>query len=324
VTAAETVLHGGPSALLRASSREVLRGSGATSLLETSSSQGWTLAVELERQVAARTPIYGVSLVLNLPHVFGGYPYEEQILERIARSKLRRGLALLPAPVRGSVIERVPRDLTAAAVLGGTPSAAHTEALLRAIEFKGATLDEPLDAMVIGIPPTTPFLPRGLPNPVSAAYFGLGLALRLWRNAFPVKAGGTAILLHDFVRRFPAPVQTPFRSLFADTRTARDPAALREAERLAIADERAILEYRAGRSVHPLEPFLSWSACDAALSRLGPVLVAGCRDAHAARQLGFVPVHNVGAALAMARGRGAEQIGFLLSPPYYPLVVGTS
>ena len=59
------------------------------------------------------------------------------------------------------MIERVPRDLTAAAVLGGTPSAAHTEALLRAIEFKGATLDEPLDAMVIGIPPTTPFLPRG-------------------------------------------------------------------------------------------------------------------------------------------------------------------
>ena len=66
----------------------MLRGSGATSLLETSSSQGWTLAVELERQLAARTPIYGVSLVLNLPHVFGGYPYEEQILERIARSKL--------------------------------------------------------------------------------------------------------------------------------------------------------------------------------------------------------------------------------------------
>jgi hypothetical protein len=324
VTAAETVLHGGPSALLRASSREVLRGSGATSLLETSSSQGWTLAVELERQVAARTPIYGVSLVLNLPHVFGGYPYEEQTLERIARSKLRRGLALLPGPLRGSVIERVPRDLTAAAVLGGTPSAAHTEALLRAIEFKGALLDGPLDALVVGIPPTTPFLPRGLPNPISAAYFGLGLALRLWRNAFPVKAGGTAILLHDFVRRFPAPVQTPFRSLFADTRTARDPAALREAEAAALTDERAIREYRAGRSIHPVEPFLSWSACDAALSRLGPVLIAGCRDAHAARQLGFVPVHNVGAALTMARGRGAERIGFLLSPPYYPLVVGAS
>jgi Lactate racemase N-terminal domain len=322
VTAAETVLHGGPSALLSAGSREVLRASGATSLLESSSSQGWTLALELERLLAKRVPLYGVSLVLNLPHVFGGYPYEEQILERIARSKARRALGLLPAAIRGSLIERVPRELTAAAALGGTPSAAHAEALLRAIEFKGATLDEPLDAIAIGIPPTTPFLPRGLPNPVSAAYLGLGLALRMWRNAFPVKPGGTAILFHDFSRRFPAPVQSPYRALFADPRTARDRDALRAAERTALADTRAIADYRAGRAVHPLHPFLSWSACDPALSRLGPVLVAGCRDAHSARQLGFVPVHNVSAALAMARGRGAERIGFLLSPPYYPLVVG--
>ncbi|HEY4347376.1 MAG TPA: lactate racemase domain-containing protein [Gaiellaceae bacterium] len=321
VTAAETVLEGGPSTFLRSCSPEALRASGATSLLEPSSSQGWALALELERQLSARVPVFGVSLVLNLPHVFGGYPYEEHILERIARSKLRRGLALLPAPLRNSVIERVPRELTAAAVLGGTPSEAHTEALLRAIEFKGATIASPLDAIVIGVPPTTPFMPRQLPNPVSAAYFGLGLALRLWRNSFPVKPGGTVVLLHDFQRRFPAPLQSPYRTLFADQRTARDTDALREAEQAAAADPRAIADYRAGRALHPLEPFLSWSACDAAISRVGAVLVAGCRDAQSARQLGFVPVHNVGAALSMARGRGAERIGFLLSPPYFPLVV---
>ena len=51
--------------------------------------------------------------------------------------------------------------------------------------FQGRELDEPLDAIVIGIPPTTPFMPRERPNPVSAAYLGLGLALRLWRNAPP-------------------------------------------------------------------------------------------------------------------------------------------
>jgi hypothetical protein len=323
VSAAETVLEGGPSTFVRAASREALRSCGATSLLEPSSSQGWALALEVERLLAARLPVFGVSLVLNLPQVFGGYPYEEQILERIARSKLRRGLALLPPPVRSLLIERVPRELTAAAVLGGIPSVAHSEALLRAIEFKGAILDEPLDAIVLGVPPTTPFVPRELPNPVSAAYFGLGLALRLWRNAFPVKPGGTAILLHDFQRRFPQPVQSPYRALFADPRTARDSGALREAELAAVGDVRALADYRTGRALHPLEPFVAWSACDAALSRLGPVLVAGCRDASAARQLGFVPVHNVNAALAMARGRGAERIGFLLSPPYYPLVVSS-
>jgi hypothetical protein len=322
VTAAETVIHGGPSALLRAASREALRASGATSLLETSTSQGWQLALELEGLLEARVPLFGVSLALNLPNVFGGYPYAEESLERIARSKLRRGLGLLPAGVRGRLIERVPRELTAGAVFGGLPSAAHTEALLRAIEFKGTPIAEPLDAIVIGIPATTPFIPRERPNPVLAAYLGLGLALRLWRDAFPVRAGGTAILLHDFQRHFPAPTQLPYRALFADARTARDHDALREAEQAALSDTRAIADYRAGRSVHPLEPFLTWSACDAAVSRLDSVLIAGCRDAHSARQLGFVPAHGIGAALGMARAGGAQRIGFLLSPPYFPLVVG--
>ena len=155
------------------------------------------------------------------------------------------------------------------------PSSAHAEALLRAIEFKGAAVDEPLDAIVIGIPPTTLFLPRSRPNPVAAAHLGLGLALRLWRNTFPVREGGTAILLHDFLRRFPAPTQTPYRALFSDPRTARDREAVGEAERLAAADTRGLAEYRAGRTVHPLEPFVAWSACDAVANRLGSVLVAG-------------------------------------------------
>jgi hypothetical protein len=322
VSCAETVVTGGPAVLLRSASGEAIRAGGATSLLETTGSQGWKLAVEIERLLAERVPVYGVSLALNLPRVFGGYPYEEQILERLARSKLRRALSALPAATRRRLIERVPRDLTAAAVFGGRPSTAHTEALLRAIEFKGAQIAEPLDAIVIGIPPTTPFVPRERPNPVAAAYLGLGHALRSWRNGFPVKPGGTAIILHDFQRRFPAPTQTPYRLLFADPRTARDPRALRDAELYALRDERAVADYRAGRAVHPLEPFAAWSACDASFSRLGDVLVAGCRDAPAARQLGFVPVHNVGAALGMARGAGAERIGFLLSPPYFPLLVG--
>ena len=36
------------------------------------------------------------------------------------------------------------------------------------------------------------------------------------------------------------------------------------------------------------------------------MLIAGCRDSLAARQLGFVPVHGLGAALEMARGSGAD------------------
>jgi hypothetical protein len=39
--------------------------------------------------------------------------------------------------------------------------------------------------------------------------------------------------------------------------------------------------------------------------------------------LGFVPTHGLGAALTMARGwtDRPPRIGFLLSPPYFPLRV---
>lgn len=52
------------------------------------------------------------------------------------------------------------------------------------------------------------------------------------------------------------------------------------------------------------------------------MLIAGCREAVAARQLGFVPVRGLGAALEMVRGRAGDQarVGFLLSP-YFPLRV---
>jgi hypothetical protein len=324
VTAAETVLHGGPAALLSASGRESLRAAGALSLLETSASQGWRLAVEIERRLAERVAVTGVSLGLNAPRIagpFAGYPHDEEAVERMLRSRVRRLFQLAPSRMRQRVLERLPREQTASVVYGGTPSVAHAEALLRGTVMKGITLDEPLDALVIGIPPTTPFMPRERPNPVSAAYLGLGLALRLWRNTPPIVPGGTAILVHPFPRRFPRPTQVPYRALFFDPRTAGDIGAMRDAEGAAVQDERALADYRAGHACHPLQPFLEWSACDASAHRLGAVLIAGCRDAQTARQLGFVPVHGLGAAVEMARGRGARRIGYLLAPPYVPLVV---
>ena len=324
VTGAETVLHGGPAALLAATGPESLRAAGAQSLLETSGSQGWRLALELERLLLERVPVTGVSVVLNTPRVagvFAGYPHDSQATERLAQSKSRRFFQLAPSGIRRRLLDRLPRELTAAAVYGGTPSVAHAEALLRATVFRGAELDGQLDAVVIGIPPTTPWMPRELPNPVTASYLGLGLALRLWRNEPLVAEGGTAILVHPFPRRFPRPTQTPYRALFADQRTARDVDAMRVAEEAAAHDQIAIAEYRAGHACHPLQPFVEWSACDVSSHRLGAVLIAGCRDAHAARQLGFVPAHGLPAALEMARGRGATRIGYLVAPPFFPVTV---
>lgn len=327
VTAAETVLHGGPATLLAAGGPEALRAAGASSLLETGGSEGWRLALELERSLARRVPLLGVSLVLGHPLVSGlirGYPYDPEALERIAGSPLRFGFAALPDPARRRVLRSLPIELAATAAFAGPPSVAHAEALLRAVELRRAELDGPLDAIVIGTPGTTPFLPRERPNPLLAAYLGLGLALRLWRDAFPVVDGGAAVLVDRFVRRFAHPTQQPYRAFFHATRVSREPRVLAEAERAAAGDARAIQSYRAGMSVHPLLPFRDWNACQPALGRLGAVFVAGARDAAAARQLGFVPAHGVGAALELVRGHagGSPRIGFLLAPPYFPLRVG--
>jgi lactate racemase-like protein len=326
VSAAETVLHGGPATLLAAADAETQRRATASSLLETRGSEGWRLATLVERTVAARVPLLGVSLVLNHPQFPGllrGYPYEPEAAERIASSPLRLAFSAAPELVRRRVLGTLRGTRTAAAVLAGPPAVAHAEALLRAIELRRASLDEPLDALVVGIPGTTPYLPREQPNPLLAAHLGLAHALGLWRDAFPVRDNGIVILVHRFRRAFARPTQQPYHVFFRPDPIARDPELLRAAEDAVAADSRAVDEYRAGRTVHPLLPFRDWEACGPALERLGAVYVAGARDAAAVRQLGFVPIGGIGGALQMARGhRGPDaRIGFLLAPPYFPLAV---
>jgi hypothetical protein len=329
VTAAESVLHGGPAALLAAANPDAMRAAGATSLLETSGSTGWASALALERALAARVPLIGVSLSLHLPRLLGaleGYPFDEEAVLRVARTPIRRLYGLLPAYARARILRSLRTELTAAAAFAGPPSVAHAEALLRAIDARAARLEGKLDVLCIGIPRTTPYLPRERPNPLLAAYLGLGLALRLWRDRFPLADGGTVILLHRLHRHFAHPTQQPYRAFFGARSGGRDPGQLAAAELIARNDARALEAYRAGRACHPLLPFADWAGCQPALDRLGAVLVAGCRDAVAARQLGFVPTGGLGAALAMARGRadGEPRIGFLLAPPYFPLAVTAS
>ncbi len=326
VSAAETVLHGGAAALLGAGGPEALRSAGAESLLQSRGSTGWDLALDLEQELRRQVPLVGLSLTVDhvdVAEAAYGYPYEPSSLERIARSPFARIFRALPGPLRMRVIRSLPTGLGASAALAGRPSVAHAEALLRAVELRSAVLEEPLDALCIGIPRSTPHLPRERPNPLLAAYLGLGLALRLWRNEPPILAGGTAILVHRFHRHFTHPTQQPYRAFFQATRSGPDPDAIAEAERAVQRDEKALEAYRSGRSCHPLLPFADWAGCQPQIDHLGSVLIAACRDGVAARQLGFVPTHGVGAALEMATGRagGAPRIGFLLSPPYFPLRV---
>jgi hypothetical protein len=328
VGAAETVLHGGPGTLLAAcDAATVRRAAGIDSLVEAAGAPEWDLALQIERALVQRVPLIGASVVLDLPRLTGpfrGYPDDAASLERVVRSPLRRVFSLLPAGARSDILTRQARRLTATAAFAGLPSVAHAEALLRGVDLRGTRLAAPLDTLVVGVPWIGPHVPREPVNPVTVAALTLGIALRLRRNAFPVEPGGTLVLLHSLTRSFVGGTQAPYAAMFHALRSARDPNELADAERVARADGHARDAYRAGNACHPLLPFADWAGCAPARSRLGRVIVAGSRDALAARTLGFVPSRGIGSALEMAHGvsGGRARVGILLAPPYAPLIVG--
>jgi len=328
VSAAETVLHGGPGAFLASCDAATVRGAAASdSLVEAAGAPEWTLALEIERALAERVALMGVSLVLDLPRLAGGfrgYPDEPAALDQLARSPLRMGFSRLPSSVRFDVLRRQARTLATTAAFAGPPSVAHAEALLRGVELRGVRLSEALDALVVGVSWTGPHVPRERLNPITAATLPLGLALRLRRDAFPIAPNGTLVLLHPLTRSFHGTVQRPYAAMFHALRSARNATELAEAERAAGADTPSLEAYRAGKTCHPLLPYADWAGCRPALEQLGRVLVAGSRDAAAARAFGFVPTRGIGTALEMVRGiSGADaRVGYLLAPPYAPLILG--
>lgn len=328
VGAAETVLNGGPGTLGAACDAATVRGlARAASLIEAAGLPEWERVLEIEEAVARAVPVIGLSLVLDLPRLTGtyrGYPYEPEALRHVVRSPFRRIFSRFPAFLRRDVLARQQRRIDPIAAFAGPPSVAHAEALLRGVDQRGLRLDEPVDALVAGAPWIGQHHPREIANPLSAAAITLGLALRLYRDRFPVRAGGTLVLVHPLSRSFAHGGDDPYAAAFAALREARDPAELAESERSAAGDERALDAYRGGRACHPLLPYADWAGCAPALSQLGRVVVAGCRDALAARTLGFVPSHGIGSALEMAHGvaGGRAAVGLLLAPPYAPLLVG--
>lgn len=328
VGAAETVLHGGPGTLLAAAdSRTIRRLAAAESLLEAARGPEWELAQAVESVVAKHTSLLGVSLVLDLPRLTGayrGYPDDLEVVTRLARSPLRAFLSVLPEQIRRAVVGRQGRRLTATAAYAGRPSVAHAEALLRGVALRDTSLAEPLDALVVGVPWTGGEFPREPVNPITAAALALGTALRLRHGAFAVRPGGTLVLVHPLRRTFAPGTQAPYAAMFRALRDAHDDEALGAVETAAATDERALVSYRDGSACHPLLPFADWASCQPALSQLGRVIVAGCRDAAAARTLGFVPSHGISSALEMAHGvaGGRGRLGILLAPPYPALVVG--
>ena len=325
--AAETVLHGSASAFVGACGPGALRAAGATSLLEPTGSPGWRLATALETALSRSVPVLGLSLVLDRPRTAGlyrGYPWDPESRRAIGRSPFRRLLNALPDTLRRRLLDGVPRELSVVAALAGPPSVADAEALVRGTAVRSVVVDGQFETLVVPLPWEGLSLPREPLNPITAAALGLGHVLRLWRNRPALAEGGTVILVHPFPRVMGHGAQAPYRALFAALREGPARGRLRGFEAAAARDRRAIAAYRAGAAPHPRQPFADWDSCAALLERAGRVIVAGCRDAGAARALGLVPSHNAATAMAMARGIAGEsgRTGVVLGPPYPAVVVG--
>ena len=256
----------GPGALLGACGPRTLRASTAYSLLETAAARGWQLGLALERALATRVPVIGASLVLNPPRLqgrFRGYPYDDASLKHLVASPLRR-YSLLPSGLRRRILQDLGRELTAVAAFAGPPSVAHAEALLRGIARRATRLEQPLDALVIGMPWKHHHSPRERLNPITVATVALGLALRLWRDAFPDRRGRH--------RDRAPPALAPLHARNAGSVPLALPCAPRRphdarssptAEQAAATDERGLAAYRAGRACHPLLPYADWDELQA-------------------------------------------------------------
>ena len=183
----------------------------------------------------------------------------------------------------------------------------------------------PLDTLVVRDPATTPTCrarrrTRSWPRTSrSGSRCGSGAT----RSRSPT--AGRRSSCNRFKRHFAHPTQPPYRGVLR-----RD--AHRAASRTSWRGRRARGRPTRARS-RPTAPAAPATRCSR--SPTGPrarrrsgasarCSSPGAATPSAARQLGFVPAHSLGAALEMAHARAGDEpsIGFLLSPPYFPLVVG--
>ena len=320
VSSAETVVHGGPGALLAAcDARTVRRAAAARSLVQASGEPVWELALAVEAGVSARSRLFGVSLVLDHPRLTGrfrGYPHEPASLEHMATSPFRRLYSLLPAPCgAGSCATRAGRSLRRPRSPAGRRSRTSRLSSGRSSSaaFAWTSRSTPSSWGCRGRARTSRASPSTRSRPPAIA---LGHALRQWRDAFPIARGRNARprpLAHAH------PSRTAHKRRTARCSTSSVPEDRRTTPRgRRPRDERALDAYRAGRACHPLLPYADWAGCQPALSRLGRVIVAGSRDAVAARALGFVPSHSIVERArdgARRRGTARARVGILLAPP---------
>ena len=166
--------------------------------------------------------------------------------------------------------------------------------------------------------------PRRRLNPITVATVALQACPRLWRDAFPIKDDGTAIVLHQ--------LSAPFRARHPGSVPRPLPLAPRRAHgggprcgRAGGGGRQARARRLPGRPRLPPAPSLRrLGQLPAALERLGAVVVAGCRDflggADARVRADARGLERARDGARPCRRRGSDRLS--ARPAYFPLEVG--
>ena len=325
VSSAETVVHGGPGALLAAcDAATVRRAAAARSLVQASGEPVWRAGARHRGGRRRRESRFSASRLSSTTRDSrDGSAATRTTRRRSSTSRRSPFRRLYSAAARRRASRHPERPDARHRDDGGLRRPAVRRARRGARSCSRASRNATRRATRRdgrGVPWAGAHFPREPLNPITSAAVVLGLALRQWRDAFPIREGGTVVLVHSLTRSVRP------RDAGSVSHALRHPAdrrrrMLAEAETSAASDQRALRAYRDGRACHPLLPYADWAGCQPALARLGRVIVAGSRDAIAARTLGFVPSHSVASGLEMAHGvaGGRARVGVLLAPPYAPL-----
>ena len=301
VTAAETVLHGGPAALVGAAGTEVLRAAARTRCSRPAARRAGGLrssSSARSRGACRSSAPRSSSTIRGFGGTLGGYPYEA------AGARARRPLAVppgLPRLLPGAL--RALRPALCAARAHGRRASSRVHPRSRIPKRCCAGSSCAASRSTVSWTPSASASHARLPTcrasgrtRCSARTSGSGWHYASGATRFPSRKAGPRSSFTASSATSRIPTQQPYRAFFAATRaTGPTTAALAEAERAAPSPTRVRSRRTApaGRAIRCC-PSSDWDACRPALGRLGHVIIAGCRDHGAARQLGFVPTHGVG------------------------------
>jgi lactate racemase len=261
-----------------------------------------------EIEAFARLPNFAVEVLL-------GGPYFRPSCEFLASNEdeltpgqvgmlrtLRAATSRLPQIARRKLLDGLTDAPEVTAIVAGDPDVVSRHAEHLHLEQTRVPVRGQADVLVTGVPHASAHNVGTSMNPLLVAAFAQGYLFNLYQGAPLVKEHGTLVIAHPCTDRFDrqhASYASFFHQAIHQTHDKHELAAYYRRE---FASNPGLLQmFRNGDACHPVHPFLSWMAGEAARQHLGRVIVVGADNEYIPHMLGFETAPNLAQALYRAR-----------------------